>query len=346
MNIKPERLAQVLEKSLAPVYLVAGAEPLLVQESRDLILHVAKRHGFLERSVHQTGSAFDWEIMQNAAAEQSLFSSRNVLDVRLPTGKPGKDGGKFFTQWARSPDPDRLLIVSCAEWDSASRKSRWAAELDGAGVLVEIWPIKARELPAWIDRRMRAAGLRPEREAVRLLADLVEGNLLAARQEIEKLALLDPGSTVTADVIRRSVANSSRFDAFRLSECLLGGQAGDCLKVASGLRRTGVAIQAITGALYYQISQLDAIRAAVHAGEDQARAFSRLQVFKMAQPLFRQALSRLSDRQIGDSFRALALLDRQSKGRAAGDPWQTLDQMLLALCAESKSASPARIVHG
>lgn len=335
MNIKPERLARALEQSLASVYLLAGAEPLLLQESRDLVLQVARRHGFVERSVYHTGSSFDWEIIKNAAGEQSLFSSRNVIDVRLPTGKPGQDGGKFFSQWARSPDPDRLLIISCDEWDSASRKSRWAAELGAAGVLVEIWPVKAKELSVWVERRMRSAGLSPEREAVRLLADLVEGNLFAAQQEIEKLALLNPGSTVTVDVIRRSVSNSTRFDAFRLSECLLGGQAGDCLKVASGLRRTGVALQAITGAMYYQIGQLDAVRVAVQAGENEARAFSRMRVFAMAQPLFRHALNRLSDRQIGDAFRALALMDRQSKGRAAGDAWQTLDQMLLALCAES-----------
>jgi DNA polymerase-3 subunit delta len=335
MNIKPERLARALEESLAPVYLLAGAEPLLLQESRDLVLLVARRHGFVERSVHHAGSSFDWEIMQNAAGEQSLFSSRTVMDVRLPTGKPGKDGGKFFSQWARNPDPDRLLIVSCDEWDAASRKSRWAAELGAAGVLVEIWPVKSRDLPAWVEHRMRSAGLRPQREAVRLLAELVEGNLFAAQQEIEKLALLNPGSTVTEDVIRCSVSSSTRFDAFRLNECLLEGQAGDCLKVASSLRRTGVAIQAVTGALCYQIGQLDAMRAAVRAGENEARAFSRLRVFPMAQPRFRQALSRLSDGQIGDSFRALALMDRQSKGRAAGDPWQTLDRMLLALCAES-----------
>jgi len=342
MNIKPESLPQALKKSLAPIYLVAGAEPLLVQESRDLILEAAKSQGFLERDVHQAGSTFDWNSIQDAAAEQSLFSSRKLIDVRLPTGKPGAEGGKFLTRWAESPDPDRLLIVSCEGWDSASRKSRWAAALASAGVLVEIWPVKIQGLPAWVERRMRAAGLRPEREAVRLLADLVEGNLLAAQQEIEKLALLDPGGKVSVELIRGSVGNSTRFDAFRLSECLLSGQAVESLKVASGLRRTGVAIQAVTGALYYQLAQLNAIRCAVTGGENEARAFGRLRVFKMAQPLFRLALRRLSQRQISDSFRALALIDRQSKGRAAGDAWQTLDQMLLELCAQPGSAGPAR----
>jgi len=195
-------------------------------------------------------------------------------------------------------------------------------------------------LPAWIERRIQAAGLIVEPEAVRVLADLVEGNLLAAQQEIEKLALLGSGGCVTVNDIRQSVGNSTRFDAFRLSDCIFSGRAEECLKVAAGLRRTGVAIQAVAGALYYQLNQLDAVRRALEIGENEGRAFGRFGVFKMAQPAFRTALRRLSERQIGESFRALALIDRQSKGRAAGEPWQTLDQMLVRLCAPSRSAAP------
>jgi DNA polymerase-3 subunit delta len=182
--------------------------------------------------------------------------------------------------------------------------------------------------------------LNAEPEAVRVLADVVEGNLLAAQQEIEKLALLGSGGTVRVNDIRQSVGNSTRFDSFRLSDCVLSGRTEECLKVASGLHRTGVAIQAVAGALYYQLNQLDAVRRALEVGESEARAFGRLRVFKMAQPAFRTALRRLSERQIGDSFRALALIDRQSKGRAAGEPWQTLDQMLVRLCEPSGSAVP------
>lgn len=345
MNIKPELLAQALQQTLAPLYLVAGPEPLLVQESRDLILQAAKEHGFLERIVYQVGNSFDWDGLHSEAMEQSLFSSRKVIDVRLPTGKPGRDGGQFFTKWAKNPEPDRLLIVSCSEWESSSRKSGWATKLGAVGVLVEIWPVKTGELIAWINRRLRAAGLQPERGAVTLLAELVEGNLLAAQQEIEKLALLNPGGKVTADAIGRSVANNSRFNGFRLGECVFNGQAGDCLKVAAGLRRTGVAIQAVSGALYYQLSQLSAVHSAVQSGENEARAFSRLRVIKMVQPSFRQALRRLSEKQIGDSFQALSLVDRQGKGRASGDPWQTLDQMLLELCAIPKASRRAGPAH-
>lgn len=335
MNIKPDRLAQALERTLASVYLVAGSEPLLVQESRDLIIQAARKQGYLDRTVHVVGTSFDWDLLENAGIEQSLFSSRKIVDLRLASGKPGLPGGKALSNWAKAPDPDVLLIVSCDTWDTASRKSRWAAELTEVGVLVEIWPVKPRELPAWIERRMRAAGFQPVKEAVQLLADLVEGNLLAAQQEIEKLLMLEQGSSVTADVIRQSVANSSRFDAFRLSECLLAGEAGESLKVAAGLRRTGVAIQAVTGALYYQLNQLSAVQSAVLGGENEERVFGRLRIFSMAQPLYRQALRRVSEDQLGDSFRALSLVDRQSKGRAAGDPWQTLDDIILGLCAGS-----------
>jgi DNA polymerase-3 subunit delta len=214
--------------------------------------------------------------------------------------------------------------------------------LNKAGVQVDIWPVKANELPSWVEQRMRIAGLKPEREAVRLLADLVEGNLLAAQQEIEKLALLNKDGAVTTDLVRASVANSSRFDAFRLGECLLVGKSGECLKVASGLQRTGVAIQMVGAALSFQLTQLSSVRSAVNQGANEAQAFGRFRVFKMAQPLFRAALRRVSDRQLMDSFRALALLDRQGKGRAAGDPWQTLDQMLLMFCAAPGEAAAMR----
>lgn len=143
---------------------------------------------------------------------------------------------------------------------------------------------------------------------------------------------------MTPAQVRASVANSSRFDAFRLGECLLGGQPHECLKVSSGLQRTGVAIQMVGAALGFQLTQLNAVRNAVNHGANEAQAFGRFRVFKMAQPAYRKALRRVSDRQIQDSFRALALLDRQGKGRAAGDPWQTLDQMLLMFCAMPREA--------
>lgn len=333
MQVRSDQLQQSLGRRLAPVYLVAGAEPLLVQESRDLVLQAARQQDYHERAVYEAGKSFDWDTLTSAGMEQSLFSSRKVIDLRIPSGKPGPAGGKALSEWAKAPRPDVLLVISCDEWDTASRKSRWAADIAAAGVLVEIWPVKAQELPSWIDRRMRAAGLRPDRDAVALLADLVEGNLLAAQQEIDKLVMLDPAAEVDVGMVRQSTANNARFGAFQLGESLLNGRAEDCLKIAAGLQKTGIAIQEVTGALNYQLGQLDAVYQAVQSGESEKDALDRLRIFKMAQPHFRQALGRVSGRQISNSFRALALLDRQGKGRASGDPWQTLNHMMLDLCA-------------
>ena len=332
MKIKPEQLTRSLEQSLAPVYLIAGEEPLFVQACRDLVIRAGQKRGFLERSIYEAHAKYDWEIIGADAAERSLFSSRRVFDVRLDSGKPGTAGGKFLTGWAAAPDPDYLLIVSCMEWDSSSKASAWATRLAAVGVQVEIWPVKPADLPGWIGRRMRTVGLVPDPEAMQMLAELVEGNLLAASQEIEKLSLAGLSKRVTAEDITRSVATSSRFDAFRLGTSALAGNAPECMRVITGLQRNGMAIQALVGALYYQLGQLHDVHGALRAGENEAQAFRQSRVFGLMQPAMRQAVRRLTADQIDQSFRFLAMADRQSKGQAAGDPWQTLDEMLLGLC--------------
>jgi DNA polymerase-3 subunit delta len=332
MMAKADQLPALLSKSLAPVYLVAGAEPLLVQESRDRIIQAAQQQGFVERTVFDVTRNFDWGLLAGDAAELSLFSSRKIVDVRMPTGRPGRDGSQALLEVVQAADPDVLLLVSCGKWDTSLRKSKWATGLARAGVLLEIWPVKPQQLPQWIRNRMAAAGLDPEPDAVAMLAELVEGNLLAAQQEIDKLVLLEQAGRVSADDVTRAVANSTRFDAFRLVECALQGQLGECLRVATGLQRTNVAIQAVSGALYRELSLTDSVRSAIQSGENESSVFGKLRIWPARQAPIRQALRRLSEFDFGESFRALALIDRQSKGRAPGDPWQTLDRLLWFLC--------------
>ena len=332
MAVNADQLPALLAKSLAPVYLVAGAEPLLVQECRDRIIQAAQQQGFAERAVFDVTAKFDWRLLNEDAAELSLFFNRKIMDVRLPTGRPGRDGSQALVEMVEAADPDILLLLSCCKWETSLRKSKWATVLARAGVLVEIWPVKPQQLPQWIRGRMVAAGLDPEPDAVAMLADLVEGNLLAAQQEIDKLVLLDQGARVSADDVTRAVANSARFDAFRLVECVLQGQLGECLRVASGLQRTGVAIQAVSGALYRELTLTETVRLAIQSGENESSVFNKLRIWPARQGPVRQAVRRLSDFDFGESFRALALIDRQSKGRARGDPWQTLDRLLWLLC--------------
>jgi len=332
MAVKPEQLPALLQRSLAPVYLIAGTEHLLVQECRDQVIRAAQGQGFVERSVHEVGRNFDWDQLAQDSAAPSLFSSRRILDIRLPTGKPGTDGSKALVDLVASADPDVLLLVSSGDWGTAMRKLKWASELARAGVLVEVWPVKPQQLPAWIRQRMKQAGLDPEPAAVALLAELVEGNLLAAQQEIDKLLLLDHAARVTVDDVSRAVANSARFDSFRLVESALLGRPEECLRVAAGLQRTGVPIQVVTGAMYRELMIADSARSAIGSGESEAAVFGRLRVWPARQGAMRGALGRLSAFHFGEIFRALGLIDRQSKGRAAGDAWQSLDRLLWYLC--------------
>jgi DNA polymerase-3 subunit delta len=332
MPLNADQLPALLAKSLAPVYLVAGAEPLLVQECRDRIIQAAQREGFSERTVYEVGKGFDWRQMSEDSATLSLFSSRKIVDLRLPTGRPGREGAEALVEAVEAADPDVLLLITCGKWEVAQRKSKWVSEISRVGVLVEIWPVKPQQLPQWIRQRMKAAGLDPEPEAVSMLASLVEGNLLAAQQEIDKLLLLDRDSRITAAEVSRAVADSTQFDAFRLVESVLAGRLGECLRVAAGLQRANVAIQLVCGALYRELMLADSVRTAVQSGEGETTAFGRLRIWASRQGPMRLALRRLPAQAFGESFRALALIDRQSKGRAAGDPWQTLDRLLCYLC--------------
>jgi DNA polymerase-3 subunit delta len=332
MAVKADQLPTLLSRSLEPVYLVAGAEALLVQECRDQIMEAARKQGFVERDIYQVEGRFDWNSIAADSAAPSLFSSQKIVDIRLPAGKPGTDGAKALVKMANSPDPDILLLVSCGQWSAASRKTKWAATLAKQGVLVEIWPVKPNELPNWIRNRMLKVGLDPDPDAVVLLADLVEGNLLAAQQEIDKLLLLDQGSAVTAELIHRSVANSARFDSFRLVECSLLGRLDESLRVALGLHRMNTPIQGVVGALYRELSLTATVGAAIHSGENESSVFRKFHVWPARQGPMQAAIRRLSQYKLDDSFRSLALIDRQSKGRAAGDPWQTLDRLLWHLC--------------
>ena len=327
MPLRADQLATSLQRGLAPVYLLGGDEPLLLQECCDQIREAAKAQGFIERELLQVERGFDWSELRQAAAP-SLFASQKLIDLRLRTGKPGREGSKVLSEWAEAPDPNMILMVSCEQWDAGSRKSKWAGKLEKAGQRIDIWPIRAQELPRWLEQRMQAHGMQPEPEVLRILADRLEGNLLAARQEIDRLALLKGAGKVTVDDVLRVVADSSRFDAFGLAENMLSGNLREGLRVAAGLRRMDTPIPLLLGALLKEIKTTEAFRLAMRGGEPEAMVFRRLNVWHNRQNTVRSAARRLKTRQLFDAFKQLSLIDRQSKGRAAGDPWHSLDQLL------------------
>ena len=332
MPLKVDQLAGSLQRGLAPVYLVGGEEPLLLQECCDQIREAAKAQGFVERELLQVERGFDWSELQQAAAP-SLFASQKIIDLRLRTGKPGAKGAKVLVGWAEEPDPNIILLVSCEQWDIGSRKSKWAGKLDKAGIRVDIWPINPRELPHWLEQRMQQHGMQPEPEVVRILTDRLEGNLLAAKQEIDRLALLKGAGMVSVDDVMKVVADSSRFNAFGLAENMLAGNLRESLRVAAGLRRMDTPLPLLLGALLKELKTTETFRLAMRSGEQENMAFRRLNIWHNKQNTVRSAARRLNTRQLFGAFKQLSLIDRQSKGQAAGDPWQSLETLLVNLSA-------------
>jgi len=332
MQLKADQLAASLKRGLAPVYLLGGEEPLLLLECCDQIREAAKAQGFIERELLQVEAGFDWSALRQASAP-SLFATRKIIDLRLRTGKPGQEGGRVLTEWAKQPDPDMLLLVSCEQWDKGSRNSKWAGALEKAGQRIDIWPVSAQDLPRWLEQRMQMHGMQPEPEVLRILADRLEGNLLAARQEIDRLALIKGAGTVTVDDVMKVVADSSRFDAFVLAEHMLTGNLRDGFRVAAGLKRMDTPLPMLLGALLRELKVVEDYRLAMRGGEHESMVFRRLNIWQKRQLTVRMAAKRLDTLKLFAAFKMLSLIDRQSKGRAAGDPWQSIDSLLLQLSA-------------
>lgn len=334
MKLFPERLPEALQRGLAPVYLVAGSERLLVEEACDAIREAARRAGIGERIRLAAEGRFDWNELDRATETGSLFASQRLVELRLPTGKPGAEGGKVLRAWVEAGRDDVLLII-CDAWELAQEKSAWFKAIDGAGVFVPCWPVKPDRLPQWIAQRIRSRGLAADEEVARFLALRLEGNLLAAAQEVDRLALLFPGRTLSLDEVREAVADSARFDGFRLAELVLGGQPGAALRCVRGLRETDAPPPAVLWALG---RELEIAREVAHrsAHEPIARVFSALRVWQSRQPAIQACIRRVGAARLDAAIGALGRLDRIAKGRAFGDFWVELERLCVRMAASPR----------
>ncbi|MEL6208978.1 MAG: DNA polymerase III subunit delta, partial [Pseudomonadota bacterium] len=278
MKIGADRLSGHLAGTLADVYLVAGDEPLLVDEAADQIRRKAREQGFDERERHVAASGFDWDAILAGGANLSLFASRRLIELRLPTGKPGQKGGRIIAEMAADVPPDTCLVILTPKLAREQLSTKWVKAVEKSGVLVQVWPVPVAQLPRWIEQRMRARGLEPAGDAVAILADRVQGNLLAADQEIEKLRLANGEGTVDGAAVAQSVADSSRFDVFALGDSALLGDTPRAVRILDGLRSEGVEGTLIVWALTREARALAAILAAVENGAslDQAMAAQRV----------------------------------------------------------------------
>jgi DNA polymerase-3 subunit delta len=329
-RLRADQLAGQLSQSLAPVYFIYGDETLLVNECADAVRTRARELGHSERQVFSVEAGFDWNSLRAAGDSLSLFSERRILELRLPTGKPGKEGAEVLREYAQQPAQDTVLLIISAKLESAARRSKWVQALDQAGVSIAVWPVEAGQLPGWIDRRMRARGMRASREALQLIAGRVEGNLLAAAQEIEKLYLLHGAGELDAETVADLVADSARYDVYGLVDAALAGDAVRAQRVLSGLRGEGVDPVLVLWALSREIRALAAMAQRLPA-DGLARVLAAHHVWEKRKPLVGAALKRIRGRQWWGLVQRCARLDLVIKGRVAGSAWDELLQLSLSL---------------
>ncbi|WP_312842753.1 DNA polymerase III subunit delta [Stutzerimonas nitrititolerans] len=335
MKLSPAQLGKHLQGSLAPVYVVSGDEHLLCQEACDAIRAACRQQAFSERQVLSVESGFDWGQLLEAGANLSLFAEKRLLELRIPSGKPGDKGAVALLHYLARPAEDTVLLISLPKLDGSTQKTKWAkALIDGKDVqFLQVWPVDAAQLPQWIRQRLSQAGLAADQEAVELIAARVEGNLLAAAQEIEKLKLLAEDGRVTADTVQAAVADSARYDVFGLIDAALQGHPEHSLRMLEGLRGEGIEAPVILWALARELRLLANIAQQYAQGVPLERAFSQARppVWDKRRPLVSKALQRHDVAGWQRLLMAAQLIDEQIKGQAEGDPWIGLSNICLQL---------------
>lgn len=325
---------QLAAPELKPAYLIAGAEHLLVIEAADVLRARAKELGYLERDVLDVEANFDWNRLADAGQSMSLFASRKLIDLRLPTGKPGKEGSAAIAEFCAAPPPDTVLMITANDW-SKKHEGAWSSAVERVGTFVPVWPLKREELPDWIGARAASRGLAMSADAVALLADRVEGNLLAAAQEIDKLALLHEGRTLDVAALEASVADDARYDVFRLADATLAGEAARALHIVAGLRAEGEELIPMLGWMLTQLRVL--ARVAATPNPDAALRGERIWPASR-ESLFRRALKGGGRAHWENCLAQAARIDRIAKGRGDGDAWREFERLVAAIASPRKAA--------
>jgi DNA polymerase-3 subunit delta len=337
LKLTPDALSTHLEQQqLLRAYLISGDEPLLTGEAADAVRAAARAKGFTERSVHFIERVSDWDDVRAAAGNLSLFGGRRLVEIRLPSGKPGVAGGAALVSLLEINDPDSVFLILTPRLDRDAQGSSWVKAVETHGAWVQVWPIDSDRLVSWLRARARRAGLDIAPEGLELLAERTEGNLLAAHQELEKLKMLGPVGAIDADTILASVADSARFDVFQLGECVLAGDTDRALRMLAGLRAEGVEATLVLWALTKAVRDLWG--ALTSAPGSRPKAWGRQAV----------ALEKGSRRASRLPFAALATragrADRMVKGRLLGDAWDEMALLAAEICGQSLLKTPQTVL--
>lgn len=315
MKIKPTQLKTNLAQGLAPAYLISGDEPLLVQQSTDSIRQACRKQGFGDREVyHIEDKHAPWEDVLASAASLSLFADKKLIELRCKTNKIGDAGSKAILQYLQNPSPDVVWLIIMPKLEAAQNRSKWCKAIESKGVSCPIWPIEHAQLPRWIEQGLSEHNISASPEALAFLAENVEGNLLAAQQEIDKLALLKPGENLDLETMANVISNSSRYSIFDLSDRILSADKPAALKTLQGLLQENTAETLIVWTLAKDLRLLYRLHNALENGLDINTAMKKEFVFFKRQALVKQALQRFSKRQISVALHRLQQIDKTIKG--------------------------------
>jgi DNA polymerase-3 subunit delta len=343
MQIRAEQLEAQLAKSFAPAYLIHGDEPLLVLEAADAVRAAARKRGYDEREVFAAGRGFDWSELRNAGANLSLFGGRKIVELRIPGGKPGAEGGAAIAQYCAKPNPDNLLVVTMPRPEGPYWKAAWFTALSACGVVAEVRNVELAQLPDWLRSRLGRNGQSVDAEAMEFLVDRVEGNLLAAHQEIQKLALLAPRGALDIETVRNAVATVARFDPFVASDALLAGDMKRYVRAIDGLRGEGESPVYLLAILGGDLQTLAQVQGLVAQGRSVDDAIDVSRVWKRRQPAIRAAQRRFAPAAVRAALVHAAGIDRASKGVGPGEPWDEFVRLGLELLHGSEG--PIGKVH-
>jgi len=352
MQVRPEQLAAHLAKGLRRVYTVHGDEALLVQEAADAIRAAARAAGCSERQVHTVaGAHFDWSSLVGAAQSMSLFAERQLIEIRIPSGKPGKDGSDALQRYCAGLSSDDVVtLVTLPRLDRTQTASGWFTALEAAGVVLKIDTVERAALPQWLAQRLAAQGQRVPsgddgHKALAFFADQVEGNLLAAQQEIAKLGLLHGAGELSFEQIESAVLNVARYDVFRLGEAVLAGQVARTLRMLDGLRAEGEAAVLVHFTLAGDILALKRVKGALAEGRPMPMALRENRVWGARERLFERVLPLLSEAALAELVEAASVCDGLCKGIKhpdwPDDPWAGLQRLALMVCERARGA-PAK----
>lgn len=332
MNLRPDQLPALLDRPLAPLWLLHGNEPLLVLEAADAIRAAARRQGFEERETLVVGQGFKWDALTLAAGNMSLFGGAKLIDLRIPTGKPGRDGGEALQRYVASLPMQTLTLITLPELDWQARKTGWFKAVSEAGNSLELNAPERERLPEWIGRRLALQKQTASADALAFIADHVEGNLLAAHQEILKLGLLHPEGALTLDQVQDAVLNVARYDIDKLRQAVVEGDPARCARLLEGLKGEGAAPPLVLWALANETRSLANLSAGRDAGQPLPALFKAERIFDpRRQQAVGRALGRLGQGTLRAALMHAARIDRMIKGLVPGDVWDEFLQLALRL---------------